>query len=473
VIEYLRNNQQFIVLLLLWWLAGMFGGPLVYLIVPATIFLIWRTGHYQLIFLGFLFILILSDSLQPGMGFAKTIKNLNILLIAGIFLASGNYFRPFNQLWKLYVPYFLVAIFCLMYAGPNLNTGIQKTLSYILLFLAVPNYISAIYKERGEAFLKDMFYFLLSIVVIGILIRFYNAEIAFSHGGRMRGIFGNPNGLGIFLILTFLFFSVTNHLHPEMYSKNEKLFIYAILFYSVYKTGSRSALLAIVFYLAFIRVYKVSPFLGFIAFLSSILGYELFLQNYATLIRALGLETVFRLDTLEEGSGRLIAWTFAWENIQQSMFLGKGISYDEYLMRSNFDYLSKQGHEGGVHNTYLIMWLNTGLIGLLGFLRGLLLTFIRAGKNTPIAFPVMFAVMFSINFEPWLAASLNPFTILFLSIATVLTGDAFEEQWNRVKSTSTPLSGHVENENGGENGTSLPGLDVHGDKPGNLKDSWV
>jgi hypothetical protein len=33
--------------------------------------------------------------------------------------------------------------------------------------------------------------------------------------------------------------------------------------------------------------------------------------------------------------------------------------------------------------------------------------------------------MFSINFEPWLAASLNPYTTLFLIIVTLLTEDLF------------------------------------------------
>ena len=40
----------------------------------------------------------------------------------------------------------------------------------------------------------------------------------------------------------------------------------------------------------------------------------------------------------------------------------------------------------------------------------------------------MFAIMLSINFEPWLAASLNPYTILFLIIITLLTEDIFNNE---------------------------------------------
>jgi O-antigen ligase len=144
------------------------------------------------------------------------------------------------------------------------------------------------------------------------------------------------------------------------------------------------------------------------------------MTNYGQIITALGLENFFRLETLQEGSGRLVAWDFAWQNVQKSFFIGKGFAYDEFLMRSNSRYLTRLGHEGGVHNTYLILWLNTGFIGLLLFLRGFLLLFIRASKFSSDALPIMFVIMFSIMFEPWLAASLNPFTIIFLTVATLI-----------------------------------------------------
>jgi hypothetical protein len=67
-------------------------------------------------------------------------------------------------------------------------------------------------------------------------------------------------------------------------------------------------------------------------------------------------------------------------------------------------------------------------LGLLAFLRGFFIVFIKGAKNNSFAFPAMFAIMLSINFEPWLAASLNPFTILFLIIVTILTEETFNEQ---------------------------------------------
>ena len=423
MLNSVKENIQFLLILVSWLIAGAFGGLAAYIIIPAFLFLLLMNERYQELFLGFLFILIISDNLEPAMGFAKGFKNLHILLFSLFFFARFKDFKTVNRLFVLFIPYFIVAIFCLLYAQANLMTGIQKTLSYILLFLTVPNYVSHIYRMRGNDFLKDLLTFLIMLIIIGFLFRFVNADVAFSHGGRLRGVFGNPNGLGIFVILVFILYTAISHYNPSMFAVWEKRFIFLLLLYITYKTGSRTALVAILLFMVFARFYRYSPFLGFIVFLATLFATEFFMNNYAMIITAMGLQDVFRLDTLEAGSGRTIAWEFAWKEIQKSIFFGKGFAFDENLMRSNFDYLSRQGHEGGVHNTYLIIWLNTGLIGLLAFLRGFILIFIRASKNSNFAIPAMFTIMFSINFEPWLAASLNPFTILFLTLVTVLTDE--------------------------------------------------
>lgn len=423
MISTIKENIQFGIILVIWLIAGAYGGMAIYAIIPVFLFLLFMNERYQELFLGFLFILIISDNLEPAMGFAKGFKNLHVLLFAFFFFVKAREFYPVNRLFIYFIPYFIIAVFCLAFAEVNLASGAQKTLSYILLFITVPNYVSYNYRRQGNDFIKNLLVFVFVIALVGFLFRFVNTEIAFSHGGRLRGTFGNPNGLGIFLILVFLLFSINVKYNPTMFGKWEKRIIFLFLLYLTYKTGSRTALMAIILFLIFSRFYRYSPFLGFTVFLITLIGTEFIIANYALIITALGLQDVFRIDTLEGGSGRTIAWEFAWENIQKSMFFGKGFAYDENLMRSNFDYLSRMGHEGGVHNTYLIIWLNTGLIGLLAFLRAFVLLFIRAAKTSQIAIPAMFAIMFSVNFEPWLAASLNPFTILFLTLITILTDE--------------------------------------------------
>jgi O-antigen ligase len=191
-------------------------------------------------------------------------------------------------------------------------------------------------------------------------------------------------------------------------------------------SGSRSALIAVVLFYLFSRFYKFSPFLGFILFIAVSVGAEILSQNLVPIVQALGLSDYFRVETLEDASGRYIAWEFAWDAIQDNFWLGRGFSFDEWLMRENQDFLNDLGHQGGVHNTYLIIWLNTGIIGLLLFLRGYVVLAIKGAKNSAMAFPLFWMVLFSIMLEPWLAASLNPFTILFLIGLVILTNPLFQ-----------------------------------------------
>jgi O-antigen ligase len=388
--------------------------------------------------IGFLFVLILSDNLEPATAFAKQFKNIYILMLFLFFLLDRKNFQPLNRLFIYFIPFFIIAAFCLQYS-PVLNISIQKLFSYLLLFIIIPNYLIRSYNIQGEYFFKNFMYFVLVILLVCYFIRFIDFDIAVSHGGRLRGIFGNPNGLGIFITVIFLLFNIITVYFPTLFYKQEKWIFYVIFIFLAYKTGSRNTLLSIILFLSLVRIFKISTFLGIIFFIIFTASAQLFLDNYNTIIIALGLEEVFRLDTLDQASGRLIAWQFAWENIQKSLFLGKGFAFDEYLMRSNFDYLSKLGHQGGVHNTYLIIWLNTGLIGILAYFRGFLLLFIKAAKNSHLAIPVMLSIMFSINFEPWLAASLNPFTIIFLMIITIMIDPIFNTIPNEASHNQSDL----------------------------------
>jgi O-antigen ligase len=426
-LDVLKNNFQMFVLMIFWLVAGLFTGQGVLLFIPITIIIIFLNEKFPEILIGFIFILVLSDSLEDSMAFAKSFKNIYILLLFFFFIITINTQETVSTFYKYFIPYFIFGLIGLMYS-PIFFTSFQKLLSYALLFITVPNYVIRSYQIQGEEFFRNLAYFLLAIIVAGFLIRFYNLEIAYSHGGRLRGLFGNPNGLGIFMILFFILFIIINSKYPDLFSRLEKVIFILIMFYVLYKTGSRTALLAVVLFLLFHQVFRFSAFFGFVLFFALMISIEFLILYFPKFIVAIGMQKSMRIETLQQGSGRLLAWEFAWKNIQDSLFIGKGIAYDEYLMRSNREMLSKAGHEGGVHNTYLIMWLNTGLLGLLAFLRGFFLVFMRGAKNNSFAFPAMFAIMLSINFEPWLAASLNPFTILFLIIITLLTEETFNKQ---------------------------------------------
>jgi O-antigen ligase len=276
------------------------------------------------------------------------------------------------------------------------------------------------FRLHGWSFFRGMIYFLVLVLIAGLVLRFVAPDKTIM-GGRFHGIFGNPNGLAIFCFLLFLLTAVVNSIEPGLFTWKERVFLFGMIILSLIMSGSRGALAAVVIYLVFNRFFSYSPFLGFVVLVAVVLISEVIGRNLAVLVMALGLEEFFRLRTLEGGSGRYFAWEFAWEKIQDYLVFGGGFANDETIMRRNYAYLERMGHQGGVHNSYLSMWFNVGFIGLIFYFRSFLLLFIKASKLAPMSLGVMFSVLFSINYESWLVGSLNPYTIMLLIVMTVLS----------------------------------------------------
>ncbi len=422
--DIIRNNVTLLTAIFLWVTVGIYGGPIVYGLIVLSLILFWRAEMYSELFIGFWLILIFSDSLEPGMAWAKTIKNIYIIFLGMILYVDRKKFMPMNHIFARFIPFFVLALISL-YASPTFGSGLQRTISYALIFLVAPNFITKIYRERGSVIFKELIYASILVLALGVIWWFIDPKVAVSHGTRFRGILGNPNGMGLFLVVSFLLFYASDTYYPDLFVKNEKRIFYLLLVISLLWSGSRNSLISITIFLFLVRVFKISAGVGLVVVIATFLAYQVISANLISIIQSLGLESYFRLKSLESGSGRLVAWLFAWDAIQHYFFMGRGFSYDLHLMRSNADYLSRLGHEGGVHNTYLIFWLNTGLIGLAAFFRSFFLLFIKAAKNTHLSIPTMIVVLFTISFEPWLSASLNPYTIILLVCLTLFTQEEF------------------------------------------------
>lgn len=425
MIDFLVRNRSIILILLLWLITGIYFKPAMYVLAVLSIFLLWRKKLYSEIFIAFFFILICSDNLTAQFEFARSFKNIFIVLIFLIALLDRRQFAPFNRLFLMFIPFLIVASVALLYSE-TLILSIQKTISYALLFFAVPQFVNKSFRDKKEIFFKDLVFFATIIIISSLILRFLEPELALSHGGRFRGIFGNPNGMGIFLILVFILLSVSQEYFKNAYSKADLRWIIIPLMIAVILTGSRTAVIGIALFIILMRFYAISPLLGFIIFFLIAFVTEFIAFNIVSILEYLQLDDFFRVETIEGGSGRFIAWEFAWQNIQDNFWIGRGFAFDEWLMAVNQDVLNDLGHQGGVHNTFLIIWLNAGIIGLLLFLRAFFLLFIRGAKNTALALPAMWLIIFSIFFEPWLAASLNPYTIIFLTIVTLISGTEYQ-----------------------------------------------
>jgi O-antigen ligase len=408
----------------MWALSGMYGGPLVYGVVPLTMFIFKSRNMYMELLLGFFFILILSDSRQDSLAWAADVKNECIVLLTLFLLLNRKDFGAFNTFYQKFIPFFVIAFICVFYSPSEIvSTCFQKTLSYLFLLLVTSNYALRCHREHGIVFYRTLVYFGMGILIFGLALKYINPAQAYGEEHRFRGLLGNPNGLGVFAVLVFLTFSAIKNTFPDIFTRKENIVFYGSVFLSLLMSDSRNSLFAILIFMFFSYFYKISPFLGFILFLMLGLSYEYITTNLVQIIGQLGLSEYLRVETLEKASGRFVAWSFALDNIRQSVWIGKGFEYTNYIYALYADYLSALGHQGNAHNSYLTLWLDTGLLGLAAYLWAFVSTFFQASKKTKLAFPIMYAIFFSTFFESWLTASLNPFTIQLFLILTVLTSE--------------------------------------------------
>lgn len=442
---FVERNKALLFILAAWFVVGTTAAPVFYALGTLTIALFWRRKMYFELLVGFFFILILSDNLKHTTDFAKNFKNIYIVALAVVGFFERRDLQPVNHMFLYFLPFVVVSIPGLI-DSPNMVTGLQKSLSYVLLFFAVPQFFIAAFRQMGPRVVKDLLYLALFMVLVGFALRYIDPGVAVSHGGRFRGVFGNPNGLGIFCTLLVVLTMTAREYFGSYITKNDLRWLLIPALVAVVLTGSRTSIIATLLFLGFIRFFRFSPVIGFATLLAIAVATEAISANLVEIVQYLGLEAFFRVETLQAGSGRYIAWQFAWEHIQDAYWLGRGFAFDEWLMYEHQDFLNELGHQGGVHNTYLILWLNAGLVGLLLFLRALVLLFIQASKHTVLAIPTLWVVLFTILLEPWLAASLNPFTIVLICILSIMTDPAFQPfirgEMNG-SNTAQPLPAHA------------------------------
>lgn len=416
--EFLIERKQFILIGFLWVIVGVFMGPVHLVVIPLMILLMYSKGLHIEIFLGFFLILTLSDSRLYQLSFAADSKNIYLVLLFLISIKERKHFNSIVLYYKYFIPFFIIAFFCIFYS-PNKGLAFQKTLSYLLLLITIPNYFLFVYKQYGSRFLKDIVFLAVFILTLGLIINLVFPNIT-HFAGRYRGLLGNPNAIGIYCVLLLMFFIILNEYCVDLFTRNQKWFVYSVTFLSLLSSGARTSTLAILLFLFFRKFYKISPWLGFFIFIIIMLVYQIVSLNLVSIITSLGLGEALRVDTIANGSGRIIAWEFAWQQIQENFFIGKGFNYTDYIFYVNHERLSLLGHQGSAHNMFLTFWLDTGLVGLLFYLSALLIVFIKASKKSNLAIPVFYSVLLLSNYESWLTASLNPFTIQLLFILTFL-----------------------------------------------------
>ena len=424
------QNTQFIVLLILIYVIGVWFEPVVYLLFPFVFGMFGLKKRFLELFITSFWLLILSDYVPVSgatfadLKFAKTLKPLIPIFLFVFYFMNRDKFPSVSKLFTRLIPFFLIALIALKYSI-NLDVGIKKYISFVLMYFSIPMFVNYLHINYGEYFWKSLFTFIIGMLSIGILLGMFIPEIGILSGGRFKGILGNPNALGIFLNLTFILWIVIKEFNLAYFSQKENLFIIIVILISLFWCGSRNGMMSIfLFYLTY-RFVKIHWAIAVVVVMSVIVFQDLIFSMFIEFLQFFQLSDYFRVDTIEKGSGRKVAWVFAWQEIQKYFFIGGSFGHDENVMRPNYYWLEKLGHNGGVHNSYLSMWFDTGVIGLVFYYLSLLINVFKSLGSNYIGLAFLVSILFNINYESWLVASLNPFTILFLIILTI-----FVEQLN-------------------------------------------
>lgn len=425
MISAYKEHNQFILILIIMYVIGVWLDPLLYVVFPIMMLLFGMRQRFFELLICAIWMLILSDYIPvdgatyADLQFAKDLKPLVPLMLFGFMIMHRDRFLPAPKFIVYFIPFFVIAIIALNYSI-KFNVGVQKTISFILMYVTIPIYVNMLHREQGEFFWRSLFTYLIGMLAIGVVLGFAIPQIGLlPGGGRFKGIFGNPNGLGVFLNLTLILWVIIEEFSLTSFTKKERWFTAFVIIFSVLWCGSRNAIMSMILFYLIYRLVKVNLFVGILMIFTFLSFSEIIFQFLIDSVSFFGLESYFRVDSLEKGSGRQLAWYFAWTQIQDYFFVGGGFGHDENIMRPNYSWLTMQGHDGGVHNSYLSMWFNTGVIGVIFYYGSLVLIYLKTAKSTPIMLAFIVSIFFNSTYESWLVASLNPFTIIFLIVLTI------------------------------------------------------
>lgn len=417
-----RKRKELIVHPALWIIGGIANVYAASLLVVVS-FISWLSKKkYLELFMGLWLILTFSDSAISFFRFAVVVKPV-VVVILGFVLFTQSEIK-LDKFFYAFLPFFLYAFLISSLHIPTFLISLQKILSYFLLLLIVPSFVSHLRQQEEEKFFKYLLYVAYGVLAASLLLLFVFPGWGAAYGGRFNGIFRNPNGIGLFTALVGMFTIVIFHFKPALFSKHVKLVALMLVLATLAFSGSRNAVVSLFLFLILSRLNKGSNLLGLLSLVIMVLGGLWLYQNIESILISLGYAEFFRLDTLDEASGRIFVWEAAWAEIQRNFFwVGESFAYSEttpWMKKYYTEFPDLIYHQGNIHNSYLTFWMNTGLIGLLLFFIPLTGYLIKAMFKSHLALPLLVSVGFLAFFESWLIASLNPFTIIFFMILTLL-----------------------------------------------------
>jgi len=290
----------------------------------------------------------------------------------------------FNNIIPVFLILFGVTISTLLSSNLEISAGIWKSWFIIPLLFSLILINELKNKEQIKNILISLF---LSGIGVSLIALFYWFDNNLTYDGRLRAFYLSPNHLAMYLspilILSFyLYFLVQKKVLQFLLILGYLLLSFVI--YLTYSYGAWLGLLGALFFLIFkqrrFRITSIFLLIFILFFIIQIPG-----QKFQSLID-------FSYPSLES---RIMIWQSAWEIIKDHPLngIGPGMFQKYYL-----DYQAQSYLEWAVpqpHNLFLAFWLQTGLIGLIGFI-WLLIYFFRKIESKQVFNSILIGAMICI-----------------------------------------------------------------------------
>lgn len=391
-------------------IAGTLGGFLASTAILVLILMFSKKNALELLLVLLIFTFFLGDSLNGPFVFAQNFRFAMVLLCS---LYLSKYKLSKNNNANYIIPFTIVAFCITILFSPGGISAVLRSLGFWLVGLLIFKIVNLLFMKNSKRTSELLAFTVIIYLAINIILMFLPSELTYLVG-RFRGLAGNPNGLALILMFSYALLSLLEKRKEITFKKGFFLTFKAAIFFVIFYTGSRTALLSLIAFefLLWYRKYSVLTFV----MISVLFFFFTFFIDIDFLNNSQNI-SFFRYDSLINASGRTEVWPVAWEEVKNAPFFGNGFLYDKYFIK---DYVSTNigenapRHWAGVWNSYLSLLLNVGFIGLIAYAYFFIQFFRKSHyKNLAIAFVTL--CLLSAVTESWMAASMNPFTpMMFL-----------------------------------------------------------
>lgn len=420
MLKLIRENADFYLVFIPIFIVGSFAVSLAPIAI-GFIGIIWFIvkKRYDYLIVLFFLTLILANNKAPNF---SGYESLRIVFVLVLFVLSGIIIfrqKGMDRRINYFLPFFVIALISSFFFSPNAVNSITKVISYLIVVTSIFVLIKYLLQEEQYK-LYEQFLLLIGITCFISLVGGVLYPSVFLLAGRLNGVLGNPNFLGLFCIFAY---PLIDHFDAEesSFTGRDILLIKALIVLCIFLTGSRSAYVSFALYImGTIFLYRgvsgktIAICLG--------LGALIALTKIELIVKFIPfLNDLVRPETIADASGRSIVWPVAIAEIYRQPWLGGGFEYYAYYMAT---FARTHGLKGvfwyGVWNTYLAFLLDTGLIGLTAYFY-FIFGVIKRSARFLIFLPFLATAMFTGMFEAWAVSSLNPITPFFLLFFVVIS----------------------------------------------------